>query len=142
MDWSDLPIGRLVIVFLLIVVIATFALAFAMSGGGTSPPSGAPATPATLEPPGARIARTQGCFTCHSTTGERIVGPSWKGIFGQQVTLSDGSTVTVDEAYIRESVLNPTAKVVQGFTPVMPSFQGILSDQDITAITDYIKSLQ
>ena len=66
---------------------------------------------------------------------------AFQGIFGHQVGLQDGKQITVDENYIRESVLDPQAKVVAGFQPVMPTYQGILKDRDIDAIVAYIKSL-
>ena len=85
------------------------------------------------------IAQSRGCTACHSTTGGIIVGPTWQNLFGKTETLDDGSQVVVDEAYIRESILNPRAKIVQGFQPVMPSFT--LSDGDIEALIAFIKSL-
>ena len=72
------------------------------------------------------------------------VGPTWKGIYGSQEALVDGTTVTVDDAYIRESIVDPNAKIVKGFPPnLMPqNFGDTLSDSDIAAIIDYIKSLK
>ena len=84
-----------------------------------------------------------GCLSCHSTDGSRLVGPTWQGVFGNQETLSDGSTVTVDEEYIRDSILNPGANIVQGFSNVMPAnFSQQLTDQQITDIILYIQSLK
>ena len=53
-------------------------------------------------------------------------GPSWKGIWGKMVKLNNGTTVLVDEAYVRESMMQPQAKIVEGFEPIMPTFQGLL----------------
>jgi len=80
------------------------------------------------------------CLACHSVDGSTIVGPTWKGLYGHEVTLSDGSKVTADSAYIAESIHDPNAKVVEGFPAVMPPF-AYLSDQDIADIIAYIKSL-
>ena len=80
-----------------------------------------------------------GCKTCHSLDGSQGQGPSFKGLFGRVENLSDGSTVTVDENYIRESIEYPNAKVVQGYSPVMPSYQGTLNDEKINAIIEFIK---
>jgi len=91
---------------------------------------------------GAKLYQSKACATCHRIDGIASVGPSFKGIFGNQVKLSNGSSVMVDENYIRESILNPGAKVVMGFQPVMPTFQGILSDKEIDALIAYIKSLK
>jgi cytochrome c oxidase subunit II len=63
------------------------------------------------------------------------------GLFGKQVTLASGQTVAADESYIRESILNPQAKVVAGFQPVMPTFQGQISEQGLLELVAYIKTL-
>jgi cytochrome c oxidase subunit 2 len=83
-----------------------------------------------------------GCAQCHSVDGTILVGPSFKGIFGQTHQFEDGTSAPVDENYIRESIVDPGAKVRKGFKNQMPTFQGRLSDQEITAIIAYIKSLQ
>jgi cytochrome c oxidase subunit 2 len=62
-----------------------------------------------------------GCVSCHSTDGTAGVGPTWLGIYGRQEALDDGSTVNVDDPYIRESIFDPTAKIVQGFAAAMPT---------------------
>jgi cytochrome c oxidase subunit 2 len=81
-----------------------------------------------------------GCSTCHrfDTQGR---GPNLTGIFSKPVLLEDGRTVTADENYIRESILSPSAKVVSGFKPIMPTFQGIVSEEQVNALVAYIKSL-
>lgn len=84
----------------------------------------------------------QGCATCHTVNGSRLVGPSWKGMFGRTEHFTDGTTTKVDENYIRESVLNPQAKVVDTFPPSMPTYKGKLSDRQLSGIIEYIKSLQ
>ena len=91
---------------------------------------------------GEKIYKEKGCNACHSIDGSKIVGPSFKGIFGHQVELQDGSKVDVDENYIRQSIIEPQSQMVKGFPPVMPSFKGILSDSDVTAIIAYIKTLK
>ncbi|MFT6776180.1 MAG: cytochrome c oxidase subunit 2 [Paraglaciecola sp.] len=85
---------------------------------------------------GQGVAQTSGCLGCHNFTDSSI-GPTWKGLFGKTQTLSDGQTVLVDEAYIKESILNPTAKLVKGFAPIMPAME--LTDLQITALSAYIK---
>jgi cytochrome c oxidase subunit II len=88
---------------------------------------------------GALTYNQMGCATCHSLDGTRKVGPSFKGLFGRSETLIGGS-VTVDENYIRESILEPQAKVVEGFPPSMPTFKGQLSDRRIAGLVEYIKT--
>ena len=82
------------------------------------------------------------CITCHSVDGSKNVGPTFLGIYGRDEAMADGARVTVDENYIRESILNPQAKIVAGYEPVMPTYQGILKDRDIDAIIAYLKSLK
>ncbi len=102
--------------------------------------AGAPAG-ASLAARGKDLAEKTGCLACHTTTGAAGVGPTWKGLFGRKVALSDGRTVTADEAYIRESIFDPGAKVVKGFANIMPTFKGTLTDDDVTAIIAYVKTL-
>ncbi len=81
------------------------------------------------------------CNTCHLPNGTGR-GPSMNGVYDGKVALADGSTVTADEAYIRESILQPKAKIVAGYQPVMPTFQGLVTEEQIMNLTAYIKSLQ
>jgi cytochrome c oxidase subunit II len=81
------------------------------------------------------------CKSCHSVDGTKLAGPSWKGIFGKDEATSAGP-VKVDENYLRESILEPNAKVVTGFAPAMPTFKGQLKDKDIDYVISYIKSLK
>jgi cytochrome c oxidase subunit 2 len=86
---------------------------------------------------------SKGCVACHSTDGTIKVGPSFKGIWNKQEKLSDGSTVLVDEAYVRDSMLNPQNKFVAGFQGViMPSFQGLVTEDEINEVIEYLKSLK
>jgi cytochrome c oxidase subunit II len=81
------------------------------------------------------------CHTCHmEDAGGR--GPSLRGLFGSQVKLADGTTVVADEAYLRESILNPQAKLVAGYQPLMPTFQGLVSEEALMGLIEYVKSLQ
>lgn len=91
---------------------------------------------------GKQLAEKQGCLVCHTTDGTAKIGPSWKGVFGTDEKLVGGGTAKVDENYLKESILDPTAKVVDGFTPSMPPYQGKLSDRQVDAIIAYIKSLK
>lgn len=91
---------------------------------------------------GAKVYRAKACLTCHSVDGNPMIGPSFKGRFGTQQKMDDGPTVTVDENYLRESILEPNAKHAAGFQPVMPSYQGLLKDREIDAVIEYIKSLE
>ena len=90
---------------------------------------------------GAKLYSLRNCKGCHSIDGSKLVGPSYKDSFGTERALADGSKVAVDENYVRESILEPKAKVAAGYQPVMPSYKGQLSDDDIYCLTEYIKSL-
>ncbi|HEY0511961.1 MAG TPA: cytochrome c oxidase subunit II [Thermoanaerobaculia bacterium] len=82
------------------------------------------------------------CVTCHrATPGVTQRGPSLEGVYGSQVKLADGRTVVADDNYVRESILNPTAKVVAGFDPVMPTFAGQVSEEQLTQLIAYVRSL-
>jgi cytochrome c oxidase subunit 2 len=91
---------------------------------------------------GEMLYKTRGCAECHTVTGEAGTGPTWKGLFGRHVALQGGGGVVADENYIRQSILDPQAKIVAGFQPVMPTFKGRLSDPEISAIIAYIKTLK
>jgi cytochrome c oxidase subunit 2 len=104
---------------------------------GREPPAGA----ADLATQGLRIAAGKGCLSCHSVDGTSRTGPSWRGLYGSTVALADGGTVRADEAYLTESMMDPEAKVVAGYPPVMPSFQGQLEAGETAAVVEYIKSL-
>jgi cytochrome c oxidase subunit II len=101
-----------------------------MNGGNTGP----------LSATGEKIFAELGCSTCHraETQGR---GPTLQGMFGRPVQLQDGRTVTADENYIRESILDPGSKVVSGFKPVMPTFQGLVSEEQLSALVAYVKSM-
>ena len=91
---------------------------------------------------GKAIYAAKGCNACHSVDGKAVVGPSFKGIFGHEVELQDGKKATVDESYIRESLMEPQAKIVKGFQPMMPTFKGQLTDDEVNAVIGFIKSLK
>jgi cytochrome c oxidase subunit 2 len=90
---------------------------------------------------GEMVYQQEGCAGCHSIDGAPGVGPSFKGLYGRMEKLADGSSVMVDDNYLRESILVPGAKVVAGFAPSMPPFQGRLSDEEVANTIDYIKTL-
>jgi cytochrome c oxidase subunit 2 len=94
-----------------------------------------------LESYGEKLFTTKRCVTCHTVDGSINVGPSFLHLFGENVYLRGGSQVRADENYLRESILTPEARVVDGFEPVMPTYQGLLKSRDIDALIAYIKSL-
>jgi len=82
------------------------------------------------------------CAVCHNLSDAKLVGPGWKGLFGSSRKFTDGSSAVADENYVRESILAPNAKVVAEFAPAMPTFAGQLSEQEIMAIIEFIKTVK
>jgi cytochrome c oxidase subunit 2 len=99
---------------------------------------GAPA--GSLAQNGQTMFQQLGCSTCHRFDVQGR-GPNLIGVFGKPVALEDGRTVIADENYVRESILSPAAKIVSGFKPIMPSFQGQVSEDQLNALVAYVKSL-
>jgi cytochrome c oxidase subunit 2 len=99
---------------------------------------GAPA--ASLSEGGEKLFTSLACANCHKADGTGRC-PSLVGLFGKTVQLADGNKVVADEAYIRESILQPAAKVVAGYQPVMPTFQGLVTEDGVLQLVEYIKSL-
>ncbi len=94
----------------------------------------------SLAQTGQALFQQLGCSTCHRFDVQGR-GPNLTGVFGKPVSLEDGRTVVADENYVRESILVPAAKVVSGFKPVMPSFQGQVGEEQLDALIAYVKSL-
>jgi cytochrome c oxidase subunit 2 len=98
------------------------------------------ASEGSLASAGAKLFQDLACNTCHRPDAQGR-GPVLEGLFGKTVTLQSGETVTVDEAYVRESILQPSAKITAGFQPIMPTFQGLVSEEQLLELIEYIKSL-
>lgn len=90
---------------------------------------------------GEHVAAVHGCLRCHTLDGTPHVGPTWARLFGARVELEDGRSLIADEAYLTESMMDPTAKVERGFPPVMPSYQGVLGPAEAGALVELIRSL-
>src|SRR5579863_3577820 len=94
----------------------------------------------SLASSGSELFQTLGCPTCHRTDSQGR-GPNLVGVFGKPVLLEDGRTVIADENYVRESIMSPAAKVVNGYKPIMPVFQGLVTDEQLNSLVAYVKSL-
>jgi cytochrome c oxidase subunit 2 len=92
---------------------------------------------------GAELFQTLACDTCHRESSGGVVAraPELEGLYGNQVRLMDGRTLLADDEYIRESILNPAAKIVAGWQPVMPTYQGQVSEEQLAQLLTYVRSL-
>lgn len=106
-------------------------------------PRGEPGTTAggaaALPTQGKNLAQSKGCTACHTADGKPGVGPTWKGLYGKTETMTDGSTVLVDDAYLKSDIRNPQERVVKGYAAIMPKVE--LSDAELDALVAYIQSL-
>ncbi|RIK46424.1 MAG: hypothetical protein DCC58_03305 [Chloroflexi bacterium] len=154
---SRIAVGAAAAVFIVVFV----AVILVMAPGGSNPRPAATATTASVATPpsgqpdqaaliaqGKDLAAQLGCIACHSTDGSSVVGPTWKGLAGRQVELADGTTVTADSAYIRESIIDPDKQIVAGFQPgimtgaVQNQLATINSGNNLDALVAYIESLK
>lgn len=101
--------------------------------GGTSEGS--------LAQKGQKLFQDLACVSCHAPDGTGR-GPKLEGVYGSEVHLANGTTVLADENYIRESILNPQAKLVAGYQPQMPTFQGLVNEEGVMALLEYVKSMR
>ncbi|SEE94344.1 cytochrome c oxidase subunit II [Pseudomonas migulae] len=120
---------------------ALVALIKSLSGApqdSEAPASGATGPGESLVAQGQQVAQSLGCLACHSVDGNKGVGPTWQGLYGTTVTLADGTSIKADEGYLKESVLDPGAKIVKGYAALMPALTP--SDKDLDALIAFIKS--
>jgi cytochrome c oxidase subunit 2 len=94
----------------------------------------------SLASSGEKLFQDLACITCHRGDVQGR-GPVLQGLFGKTVALQNGGSIVADEAYIRESILNPAAKITAGFQPIMPAFQGLVSEEQLLELIEYVKSL-
>jgi cytochrome c oxidase subunit 2 len=102
-----------------------------LSGGGLT---------GSMSARGEQLFQQLACSTCHLTDGTGR-GPSLAGLFGSPVKLSSGQTVQADESYVRESILTPQMRLVNGYQPIMPTFQGLVNEDQLLSLIEYVKSL-
>ena len=95
----------------------------------------------SLAAAGEKLFKDLACVSCHRADAQGR-GPVLQGLYGRPVKLTSGAVVTADDAYLRESILNPAAKVTEGFQPIMPTFQGLVTEEQVLQLIEYIKSLK
>ncbi|GAA0889468.1 hypothetical protein GCM10009121_23490 [Rhodanobacter soli] len=112
----------------------------AMAAMAAPAPAGPTADPAVH---GAQLVKDTGCVACHAADEKRLVGPGWGGLYNAKVSLADSSTVIADDAYLRESIRQPNAKIVAGYPAgVMPAYATLLKDDEVNAIVAYLHTLE
>lgn len=96
---------------------------------------------ASLADLGREVAAQKGCLRCHTVDGVPDLGPSWVGVYGSEVRFADGTTGRADEAYLTQSMMDPMAEIVAGYPPVMPTYRGLLTPEDVGALIAYLRLL-
>jgi cytochrome c oxidase subunit 2 len=89
---------------------------------------------------GERVFRTRGCSGCHAP-GSAIHAPLLEGLYGRKAPLADGTLVTADEQYLRDSIVLPNKQIAAGYQPIMPTYQGQISEEELSALMAYLKSI-
>ena len=99
-------------------------------------------SPGSPQYKGKDIFERMACIACHSVDGSLKLGPTMKNQFGKKILHTDGTVMIIDIDYIRESLINPLKHIAEGYTPIMPSYKPVLSDEDIENLIAYIKALK
>jgi cytochrome c oxidase subunit 2 len=100
--------------------------------------------PQSMASGGQKLLQVKGCVACHSSDGSKMIGPTFKGLFGtQQVVVTNGKkrTVQINEEYLRNAILKPGLDIVEGYDPLMPSQEGMISEEELKGIIQYLKDL-
>ena len=98
--------------------------------------------PGTPEFKGQKLFIDMACNACHSVDGSLKLGPTIKSQYGKNIRHTNGSVVIIDDQYIRESLIDPLKHIAEGYTPIMPSYKPVLTDEDIENLIAYIKALK
>ena len=98
--------------------------------------------PGTPEHKGQEVFNRMACNACHSVDGSLKIGPTIKNQYGKNIRHTDGSIIIIDDQYIRESLVDPLKYIAEGYTPIMPSYKPVLSDEDIENLIAFIKALK
>ena len=140
-------------VIVTVLVLALFGLSAAWAEGQGTPTPGVSPVASPVASPGATPMAGAGdvekgkaisaqCMACHSVDGRTVVGPTWKGLYGSEVELQDGTKVKADDAYLHQSIVDPMSQIVKGFPPSMPPYGKTLTEQQIQDLIAYIRALK
>lgn len=126
---------------LAVVVVASLGLGALLAACGGDSGGGAEPKLSAAGERGKVVAKEQGCISCHTADGAKNIGPTWKDLAGSKVKLDDGTTVTADDDYLRQSILQPKAKIVKGYPTSMPIYDGELTDAQLADLIAYLHDL-
>jgi cytochrome c oxidase subunit 2 len=128
-----------------LLVAGSLAVAATFGGlaacGGDDDEFAVPEMPDAAAEAGQALARERGCLSCHTESGRRSTGPTWKDLAGNEVKLASGQTVVADDDYLVRSVTDPKAEVVAGFAPIMPDSYTDLTDDELADLVAYLRAL-
>lgn len=124
----------------IVAVVALASLVGVGCGSSDGDSSGAPSNLSDAGKRGYELATTNNCASCHSLDGAPGVGPTWQGLAGSERTMSDGSTVVADTAYLTRAIADPRAEQVEGYPSQMPTYR-FFTDEDVAAVVAYIQEL-
>jgi cytochrome c oxidase subunit 2 len=130
-------------------MLSIIAFLKSLDGSQPAPAASAPAAAVAEDlsklPPaewGKKLFSIKICGSCHSLDGSKLVGPSFKGLYGREEELADGTKVVANDEYIKRSILKPMDQIVKGYAPVMPPYEGQLNDAELNALIEYIKTIK
>jgi cytochrome c oxidase subunit 2 len=126
---------------LAVVTIAASLGLGALASACGSDSGGSPVQLSAAGEKGKTVAKEQGCTSCHTPDGKQSIGPTWQGLAGSTQTLDDGTEVTADDAYLRQSILQPKSQIVKGYPSSMPIYDGELTDAELDALIAYLHDL-
>ena len=112
-----------------------------LAGCGGDSGGGAEVTLSAAGERGKAVADEQGCFSCHTTDGSAGTGPTWEGLYGSEVELKGGETVTADDEYLRTANLHARDETVDGYANIMPVYDGKLTDEQVVDLIAYLQDL-
>jgi len=123
------------------VVAVALAIAISVAACGSSDKNAEPTITGAAAKRGMAVATDQGCISCHSATGNRSTGPTWKDLAGSTVTLDGGKTVKADDAYLRAAITDPRSQVVEHYANIMPTTYSSLSADEVDDLIAYLREL-
>ena len=126
---------------LALLVAGSLAGGALLAGCGGGDGGGTEVTLSAAGERGRQVADDNGCFACHTTDGSKGTGPTWEGLYGSEVELKGGETVTADDAYLTNAILRARDETVEGYANIMPVYEGKLTDEEVADLLAYLRDL-